>query len=81
MSVMSDSRINPKPSAALPQATCSEKPHMWVNKIGGTVEICLENVHYYAEWIKGEGADIAIWRAIDDNRIVGATLPYSPNNQ
>lgn len=42
---------------------------------GKAVEIYLEDVSYYAEWIKGEGGDIAIYRANDDDRVVGAYLP------
>lgn len=41
-------------------------------------EIILEDVSYYGEWIKGEAGDIALYRAIDDDRIVGAFLPYNP---
>jgi len=40
-----------------------------------TLEIMLEDTPYYAEWIKGEGADISIYRAIDNDRVVGALLP------
>lgn len=38
------------------------------------VEILLEDVAYYAEWIKGEGADISIYRAMDDNRVIGGVF-------
>lgn len=41
----------------------------------GTVDVCLENVPCYHDWIGGEGADVSLWRAMDDDRIVGATLP------
>ena len=48
---------------------------VWVRPEFGIVEIALEDVSYHVEWIKGEGADIGIWRAQDDDRVVGATLP------
>lgn len=50
--------------------------HVWVRPDVGLVEIYLEDVSYHAEWIKGEGADIAILRANDKtNRVVGVVLP------
>lgn len=54
------------------------KPSMFLNEDGKCWEIYLEDVPHHHEWIKGEGADISLWRAMDDNRIVGATLPYKP---
>lgn len=45
------------------------------NEHGQCVEIMTEDVPYYAEWIKGEGADIALYRAIDNHRLIGALLP------
>lgn len=51
-------------------------PCVMVDPENKCVEIVLEDVSYYAEWIKGEGADIAIYHAISpDNRVVGAFLP------
>lgn len=49
--------------------------HILVKPEFGTVDIALEDVPCYHEWIKGEGADISVWRAMDGNRVVGATLP------
>lgn len=45
------------------------------NEVGQCVSIFTENVPYHAEWIKGEGGDISLYRAMDDNRIIGAHLP------
>jgi len=39
------------------------------------ISIFLEDTAQYSEWIKGEGADICIYRAINNDRIVGARLP------
>lgn len=52
------------------------RPHVLVMAQEGIIEVVLENASCVHEWIKGEGADISIWRAQDDNRVVGATLPY-----
>lgn len=52
------------------------RPHVWARPQEGIVEVALEDVACYHEWLKGEGADISIWRACGDNRVVGATLPY-----
>ena len=51
------------------------QPHIILNSDDKTLTIHMEDCSYYADWIKGEGADIAIYRANDDNRIVGAILP------
>jgi hypothetical protein len=51
------------------------QPHILAMPEYGIVEIILEDAPCYHDWIKGEGADISIWRAMDDNRVVGATLP------
>jgi hypothetical protein len=51
------------------------RPHVWIRPDIGTVEITLEDVSCHHEWIKGEGADSSVWRAMDDDRVVGATLP------
>jgi hypothetical protein len=50
-------------------------PSVWVQPKHGLIEICLEDVACYHEWIRGEGADISIWRAMKDKRVVGVTLP------
>lgn len=42
---------------------------------GRCVSIMTEDVAFYAEWIKGEGGDISLYRALDDNRLIGALLP------
>ena len=51
------------------------QPHAVVNTIGNCLEVVLEDCAYYAEWIKGEGGDISLYRAMDDNRVIGALLP------
>jgi len=51
------------------------KPALYVNEAGRCVQVVLEDVPYRAEWIPGEGADVALYRALDDDRIVGANLP------
>ena len=51
------------------------QPNVWIRADIGVIDITLEDVACYHEWIKGEGADISIWRAMNDNRVVGATLP------
>lgn len=50
-------------------------PSILIDTKNKFVEIHLEDCAYYAEWIKGEGGDISIYRANDDNRVVGAFLP------
>ena len=39
------------------------------------IDIALEDVPCYHEWIKGESATCSLWKAFDNDRIVGATLP------
>jgi len=56
-------------------------PHLFVNEAGRCVEVFLEDVPFYGEWIRGEGADICLHRAQDDNRIVGATLPLTSDRK
>lgn len=51
------------------------QPNILIQPNVGTIEIVLEDVSCYHEWINKEGADISIWRAMDDDRVVGATLP------
>lgn len=41
----------------------------------GLIDIALEDVPCYHEWIKGESATCSLWKAFDNDRIVGATLP------
>lgn len=53
-------------------------PVMDVNEDGQIVQLFTEDVPHYGDWIPGEGADICLYRAMDDNRIVGCCLPYPP---
>lgn len=39
------------------------------------ISIWLEAVPEYGDWIQHEGADMCLYRAIDDHRVVGARLP------
>ncbi len=50
------------------------RPVVWVNKDGGLVELYLEDVPCYHEWIAGERADASIIRAMDDHRVIGVCL-------
>ena len=50
-------------------------PHAIVDSKNKCISIYLEDCSYYGEWIKGEGGDIAIYRANDDERVVGAHFP------
>lgn len=56
------------------------QPHAVANTHGNCLQIFLEDCSYYAEWIKGEGGDIALYRAMDNNRVVGANLPLTKWN-
>lgn len=47
----------------------------FINEVGNCVSLLTEDVPYYAEWIKGQGADICLYRAMDDHRVIGANLP------
>lgn len=49
--------------------------HAIIDPENKTIAIFLEDCSYHAEWIRGEGADIALYRANDDDRVVGAMLP------
>jgi len=52
------------------------KTRLVINTIGQCIELCIDpDEACYHEWIQGEGADISIWRAFSDNRVVGVTLP------
>lgn len=43
---------------------------------GKSVELILDgSLSTYAEWIKGEGADICLLRCRETNRVVGVRLP------
>lgn len=50
------------------------RPCVWVNKEGGLIELYLEDVPCYHEWITGERADASIIRAMDDQRVIGVCL-------
>jgi hypothetical protein len=47
-------------------------PHAFIDRENRCIEIVLEDVSSYNEWIKGEGADISLIRAMDGDRVVGA---------
>jgi hypothetical protein len=49
-------------------------PGVLVDVDNRRVEVILENVQYYGEWLKGEGGDMAIYRAMDDNRVIGGVF-------
>ncbi len=51
------------------------QPHVTVDVENKAINILLEDVSYYADWINSEGADFALYRANDGNRVVGARLP------
>lgn len=52
------------------------QPGITVNLDTASVNILLEDVECYAEWIPGEGADVALYRALPaPGRVVGALLP------
>lgn len=47
-----------------------------VSELGGAVELWLDtSLDTYDEWIKGEGADIALIRCQETKRVVGVRLP------
>lgn len=51
------------------------QPHVLADVANQRLTIFLEDCSYYAQWIRGEDGDVAIYRANDDNRVVGAFLP------
>ena len=51
------------------------QPHVTIDVENKRLTIFLEDCSFYAEWIDGEDGDIAIYRAVDDGRVVGAFLP------
>jgi phenolic acid decarboxylase len=59
---------------------CFNNPVVTVHEDAKSIEIMLEDVVYYAEWIEGEGGDISLYRAVDDNRVVGAWFPLRVYN-
>jgi uncharacterized protein (DUF433 family) len=47
-----------------------------VSEDGKSVDLVLDTSRaYYGEWIKGEGADICLYRDMDTNEVVGCHLP------
>jgi hypothetical protein len=47
-----------------------------ISKAGNAIDICLDNTKSgYGDWIKGEGADIALQRDNETNKVIGARLP------
>ena len=47
-----------------------------VNEEGHSVELILDtNVNYYGDCIKGEGADICLYRDMETHKVVGCRLP------
>lgn len=51
------------------------------NKEGNCLSVFTSNEPYYGEWIKGEGADICLYRSIKDNKLIGINLPFYPTNK
>jgi hypothetical protein len=49
-------------------------PTPWYNKDSGEVSVWFENVEYYADFINH---NVTVFRARDDNRIVGCDLAVS----
>src|SRR5919108_5052252 len=48
---------------------------------GNCVQVYTEaNTPTYGKWIEGEGADICLYRSIEDNRLIGVNLPLSSWN-
>ena len=53
---------------------------LYVSEEGDRVELILDtSLDTYSEWIKGEGADIALIRERGSDRVVGCTLPLLNN--
>ena len=47
-----------------------------VHEVGDAVELLLDTaIVTYSEWIKGEGADICLYRCRETNKVVGVRLP------
>src|SRR6267154_509304 len=44
---------------------------------GMCVSVFTESVAHYGEWIKGEGADVCLYRSLKGNRLIGTNLPLS----
>lgn len=53
-----------------------ESASVLIHSDGNAIQIHLTNKsNYYGEWIKGEGADICLYRDRETNRVVGCMLP------
>jgi hypothetical protein len=48
------------------------KPNIFIS--GGLAILFLEDVPHHHDWIVGEGADVSMIRAVDDNRVIGVCL-------
>ena len=52
-----------------------------VNQGRNVVDLVLETeLDHYLDWIKGEGADIGLFRCRETKRVVGVCLPLLRNN-
>ena len=60
-------------------AEAAAKPPMMVLDVdeqSSSVELILDTkVRTYGEWIKGEGADICLYRDVETKKVVGCRLP------
>lgn len=63
---------------------CAKKPPMislHIDEDSSSVELILDTKsNCYSEWIKGEGADICLYREFDTERVVGCRLPLYQTN-
>lgn len=64
------------------KATCAEAgkippcTSLRISDEGAAVDLRLDTkVAVYGEWIKGEGADICLYRNVETERVVGCHLP------
>lgn len=61
------------------------RPSILIDQRVKCLDIILEDCAYYFEWIKGEGGDIGLYRAVyacEDKkaeRVIGARLPFAGN--
>lgn len=52
-----------------------------VHEEGDAVELILDTgVSTYGQWIKGEGADICLYRCQETDRVIGCRLPLMKRN-
>ena len=52
-------------------------PTVMVDNEHQAIEMFLENVSYYGDWIEGEGADICLYRSVDGDHLIGCRLPLT----